>query len=794
MKYICIHGHFYQPPRENAWLEKIELQEEAAPFHNWNERINYECYAPNASARILGEGEFITNITNNYGYISFNFGPTLLSWMEEADPETYQAILEADKKSSERFGGHGSAMAQVYSHLIMPLADRHDKETQVIWGIADFEHRFGRKPEGMWLAETAVDTETLEVLAENGIQFTVLAPRQAKAIRLPGSEWEEVNEGNLNTRRAYQCNLPSGRKIALFFYDGEISQGVAFKGLLNNGKQFAENLMGAFHHSGEAELVHIATDGESYGHHHRFGEMALADCLQHIRSFDDVALVNYGQFLELHPPVYEAKVHEESSWSCVHGVERWRSHCGCNTGKMGWHQEWRGPLRDALDWLRDEIRGLAQINAREWGGDLWEVRNAYIRVILDRREETVEAFLKEYAPGISTDPGKAQFLRMLEMQRHTILMYTSCGWFFDEISGIETIQILQYAMRAITYAGRISKRNLLTDFLKKLAEAPSNVLGDGAKVFRKKVVPTEVNLKRVAMHFAAASLFEPSINDLKLFNYKAETRQFERIIQGNYRIATGRATFESIVTGSKKDFYFAALHLGQQQIIGNISEKLNDEAFARMQGAMSHAFRATHLAEVINIMQQYFGAEKFSFSELFQEEKHKILHRAIEQSLKRAEADFRELYNDNYQLMTEMLNSGLPVPETYKGVIRYVLNIDIHQFFQNPELDIHELRHLARELGKWKINLTGKAAFRLAAGERLHEEIQKLFDYEKLEERLILLIDILRVIEELGVELDIWKSQNAFLKLAREKAVNGNLLKEEKEAFSRLGILLKVNY
>jgi alpha-amylase/alpha-mannosidase (GH57 family) len=794
MKYICIHGHFYQPPRENAWLEKIELQEEAAPFHDWNERINYECYAPNAAARILGKNDLITNITNNYGHISFNFGPTLLSWMENADPETYQAILDADKKSAERFGGHGSAMAQVYSHLIMPLADRRDKETQVIWGMADFEHRFGRKPEGMWLAETAVDTETLEVLAENDIKFTVLAPRQARAIRTPGGEWEDVNEESLNTRRAYRCRLPSGKEIALFFYDGEGSQGVAFKGLLNNGKHFAENLLSAFRPSNEPQLVHIATDGESYGHHHRFGEMALADCLQYIQSFEDVKLTNYGQYLELFPPVYEARIHENSSWSCVHGVERWRSDCGCNTGKMGWHQKWRGPLRDALDWLRDEVREIVEINARKWWEDPWEVRNAYIRVILDRRQETVDKFLEEYAPEITSDSGRAHLLRMLEMQRHAILMYTSCGWFFDEISGIETVQILQYAMRAIAYAGRVSKRNLLTEFLRKLSLAPSNVLGTGAEVFRQKVIPTEVNLKRVAMHFAATSLFEPTIEDLKLFNYRAESRHFERIIQGNYRVATGCATIESIVTGSRKDFCFAVLYLGQQQIIGSISLKLSDEAFTRMQGAVSLTFRQTRLAQVISLMQQYFGPEKFSFTQLFQEEKHKILQAAVARSLNRAESDFRELYNDNYQLMTEMLNSGLPIPETYKGVVRYVLNRDLFQIFQQEKLNIEELRNLARELTKWKVDLTDKEAFRLTAGERIFEELTALEISENTYGQLNLLIEILSVINQMGIELDIWKSQNAFLTLTRKKTANGNLSDEEKLAFSKLGALLKVKY
>ena len=367
-KYVCIHGHFYQPPRENAWLETVERQETARPFHDWNARINFECYAPNAAARILDKEDWIVKIRNNYNRISFNFGPTLLSWLEENDLDAYGLLLKADIKSAERFGGHGSAVAQVHSHLIMPLANYRDKVTQVYWGIRDFERRFKRYPEGIWLAETAVDTETLEVLASHGIQYTILAPRQAKAVRRiqtvpakPGAtepSWQSIRAETLDTRHPYWCLLPSGRRIALYFYNGAIAQEVAFNGLLNSGKALANRLVGVFDNNDEPQLSHIATDGESYGHHHRHGEMALADSLNYIEDGGFAKLTNYGQFLELHPPDWEVQVHENSSWSCVHGIERWRADCGCNSGRAGWHQRWRKPLRDTLDWLRDEISPL----------------------------------------------------------------------------------------------------------------------------------------------------------------------------------------------------------------------------------------------------------------------------------------------------------------------------------------------------------------------------------------------------------------------------------------------------
>ncbi len=358
-KYVCVHGHFYQPPRENPWIEEIELQDSAYPYHDWNERITAECYAPNTASRLLdGEGKIMA-IVNNYSRISFNFGPTLLAWMERHDANTYRAILEADKLSRERFSGHGSALAQAYNHMIMPLANSRDKRTQVIWGIKDFEKRFGREPEGMWLPETAVDTETLEILAEQGIKFAILAPSQAKSFHKidENKEWQSTEGGKIDPSTCYRCSLPSGKTINLFFYDGPISQEVAFGKLLTSGETFAQRLMGAFSEGRDwPQLVHIATDGETYGHHHHYGDMALAFCLHFIESSNSATLTNYGEFLEKNPPHYEVQIFDHSSWSCVHGVERWRNDCGCNSGMHGgWHQKWRGPLRGALDALRDQL-------------------------------------------------------------------------------------------------------------------------------------------------------------------------------------------------------------------------------------------------------------------------------------------------------------------------------------------------------------------------------------------------------------------------------------------------------
>ena len=399
-QYVCIHGHFYQPPRENAWLEAIETQPSAYPYHDWNERITAQCYLPNSIARINDEKGLVVKIVNNYSRMSFDFGPTLLSWLETSEPDVYNSILAADKESRQRFSGHGSALAHAYNHIIMPLANRRDKYTEVYWGIRDFEHRFKRQPEGMWLPETAVDLETLDIIANLNIKFTILAPRQALYIRKIGEkDWQEVNENTLDTTVPYRIPLNSGRAINLFFYNGAIAADVAFHGLLENGENLANRLLRSFKPARNSpQLAHIATDGESYGHHHRFGEMALAFALHHIETNKLAQITNYGEFLSLQPPAYEVQIQENSSWSCVHGVERWRSDCGCsNHYHPGWNQKWRMPLRKALDWLRDQVNSECEKEANSLFKDPWEARNAYISVILNRSKSNVRKFVEQQA-------------------------------------------------------------------------------------------------------------------------------------------------------------------------------------------------------------------------------------------------------------------------------------------------------------------------------------------------------------------------------------------------------------
>ena len=488
-RYICIHGHFYQPPRENPWLETIEAQDTAYPYHDWNERITAECYEPNTESRILDGENLIVQIVNNFEKISFNFGPTLLSWLENKAPRVYESVLAADRASMKRFSGHGSALAQAYNHMILPLANRRDKETQILWGIADFERRFGRRPEGMWLPETAADLESLDLMAEQGIRFTVLSPYQADRTRQQAGRWRNVSGGGIDPTRAYMCPLPSGRRIHLFFYDGPISQAVAFEDLLAQGERLANRLVGAFSETRDwPQLVHIATDGETYGHHHRFGDMALAYALQFIEEQGVATLTNYGDYLEKNPADHFVEIHENSSWSCVHGVERWRRDCGCHTGgRAHWNQAWRAPLREALDWLRDEMSPKFEERCRQVLRDPWAARNDYIHVVLNRSSKNVAGFFDRNTLRELSDEEKTATLKLLELQRQAMLMYTSCGWFFDELSGIETVQVIRYAGRAIQLAQELFGNDIELHFLDRLEKAKSNIpeRGDGRSVYEK---------------------------------------------------------------------------------------------------------------------------------------------------------------------------------------------------------------------------------------------------------------------------------------------------------------------
>ncbi|UCG11774.1 MAG: DUF3536 domain-containing protein [Deltaproteobacteria bacterium] len=701
-RYICIHGHFYQPPRENPWLETIELQDSAYPYHDWNERITAEAYSPNATSRILDGKGWIVDIVNNYTKMSFNFGPTLLGWMEVNAPELYESVLEADRAAQARFSGHGSALAQAYNHMILPLANRRDKYTQILWGIRDFETRFGRAPEGMWLPETGVDLESLDLMAELGIRFTILAPHQARRVR-PLSEdgWRELSGASIDTTMAYTLELPSGRNISLFFYDGSVSRAVAFEGLLSNGDSFAQRLLDRFSESSlPAQLVHLATDGETYGHHHRFGDMALAYATNYIESKNLARLTNYGEYLANYPPTHEVLVIDDTSWSCAHGVERWRSDCGCNSGgRPGWNQSWRTPLRKALDWLRDQLEIPFEQSAGLFLKDPWEARNEYIRVIMDRSSESVEEFFRDHAVRPLNEMEKTEVLKLLELQRHAMLMYTSCGWFFDDLSGIETIQIIQYAGRAVQLAEQMFGEGIEQGFVERLAEAKSNNVeyGDGHLIYKRFVKSAMVDLAKVGAHYAVSSLFEDYPERTQISCYTVDREDYRSLEAGRAKLALGRIKVTTEITRESANTVFCVLHFGDHNLKGGVREYSEEDGYEKLVQEATEAFNKGDLTETIRIMDHYFEASTYSIQTLFRDEQRKILDIILASTLADAEANYRRHYEYNAPLLRFLKDSDTPPPRALYTAAEFVLNVSLQRALAEEELNLQYVQNLLEE-------------------------------------------------------------------------------------------------
>src|SRR3984893_8489345 len=710
MRYVCVHGHFYQPPRENPSLEAIELQDSAYPYHDWNERITAECYAPNATSRILDNEHRIIKLVNNYGMMSFNFGPTLLSWLEDKAPRVYAALQEADKLSSHKFGGHGSAVAQAYNHMILPLANRRDKVTQVKWGIADFEHRFKRRPEGMWLPERAANTETLEVMAENGILYTIMAPRQAKRVRRKGGRsWKDVSGDRIDPSRAYLANLPAKKNISVFFYDGPISQGVAFEGLLNDGKRFADRLISGFSDARDwPQLSHIATDGESYGHHHRFGEMALTHALQHIENNKLAELTNYGQFLERYPADHFVEIVDDSSWSCVHGVERWRFNCGCNSGGHGgWNQAWRGPLRAALDQLRDTLNPLFEDKASVLLKKPWAARDQYIRLILNRSDAAVAAFFNDHATHALSEEEQITALKLLEMQRQAMLMYTSCGWFFDELSGLETVQVIHYAGRAVELAKEFLGEQIEAQLVERLRAAKSNLSehGDGAQIYEKWVKPASVNIEKLAGHYAISSLFEDYSEKTRIYCYDVDREQYSLEAEGKLRLAIGRARFSSEITREFAKLSFGVLHLGDHNVTGGVRQALDQERYEQSKARLLECFSKADTAAVIRILDEEFNEHSFSLSSLFRDEQRKIVGLLLNDSLTTAAAAYKNIY-DNQAPLIRFLNSlAIPVPSAFRAAADVAINSQLRQSIARSDVDGDNIQSYLKEAATSQVAL-----------------------------------------------------------------------------------------
>jgi alpha-amylase/alpha-mannosidase (GH57 family) len=772
-RFVSIHGHFYQPPRENPWLEAIEAQESAYPYHDWNERITAECYASNARARILDGENRIVAIVNNYASMSFNFGPTLLSWLEAKRPDVYAAILEADRESAARFSGHGSAISQPYNHMILPLADARDKATQVTWGVRDFERRFGRAPEGMWLPETAVDTASLEALAAAGIRFTILAPQQASHVRPAGeAEWTAVAADGIDPTQPYRVALPSGREIAVFFFDGPVSRAVAFDPvLLSRGDHLAEKLMGAFDDKrGRPELVHVASDGETYGHHHRHGDMALAYALRTLEESGRARLTNYGEFLAMHPPIEEVRIVENTSWSCAHGVERWRSHCGCRTeAHPAWRQDWRAPLREALDGLRDALSPLYEKAAGELFGDPWAARDDYIGVILDRSPENVGKHFVRHGRRSLKKSERIRALKLLEMQRHAQLMYTSCGWFFDDIGGIEARQILEYAGRALELSRELFPGvDLEAPFLGTLSAAKSNVpeSGDGRRVYEGAVGSAKVSLERVAAHYAVHSLFTEYAESAPVYCYRIDREDYHRATSGRARLALGRVQVTSRITEESERVVYGVLHLGDHNLSGGVLPFRGEAEYEALVHEISEPFASADLTETLRLVDRRFGSDVYTLRLLFKDEQRQVVRIILASALEHADDVYRRLYEEHAPLMRFLSGHGVRLPRGFAIAAERALATGFKQALEEPLPEVATMRAILEEARRAGITLhedgLGLTLERTLA--RLADRLAGKPDDAGLIEAFEGVVSLAR---SLRFEVDFGKAQNAYYELAR---------------------------
>lgn len=736
--YIAVHGHFYQPPRENPYLESIERQSGAAPFHDWDERIYWECYRPNSFARILTAQGEVMGIVNNFEYLSFNIGPTLMSWLESYDPEVYERILQGDRKSCERLNGHGNAIAQVYNHMILPLANYRDKRTQIRWGKADFKQRFGRDPEGMWLSETAVDYATLEVLIEEEIRFIILSPTQVQRFRplptvdQPNPVWTEVGGGQIDPTRPYRCFLkaahhlqPQDSKslpdedrfsqleterhspicqslpyIDIFFYDGPISRDMGFEDLLSSSQKFVERLNLAVKGDRRpSQIIGVATDGETFGHHKPGTEKCLAYAFTHTLPEQEWTVTNFAHYLSLSPPTHEVELKPVTAWSCSHGVDRWQDDCGCGKTPHT-HQAWRRPLRDALDWLQQQLVDIYETEGMRLLHDPWQARDDYTRVMRDRHPSTIEAFLAEHQHHPLKPEEQIDALRLLEMQRYALFMYTSCGWFFDEISRPEGVQVLCYAARALELAGEVTGLQLEPEFLQRLSLAPSNVpaLQTGAEVYRQLVKSTRITPEHIAAHFAISSLFAdfhpqsptlptapslsalvaadilPTLQQQKVYCYTIYTEDYQLQRLGSLTLAVGQIRLVSDITWETAHVIFTVLHLGGwdfhccvQPFSGRLTyatlkrslfESLHQGSAAHTILAMNHVLREPHL---------------FSLQDLCAEERHRIMRCLSKDNLNRLNELYSQVYRTNYGILMAFYRDGLEVPRELQAAAEIAL-------------------------------------------------------------------------------------------------------------------------
>jgi len=792
--YLTVHGHFYQPPRENPWIERIELQPDARPFHNWNDRILIQCYQPNAMARIVDAEGKVLEIVNNFRLLSFNIGPTLLSWLERHAPVIYHRILEGDRLSLREHSGHGNAIAQVYNHMILPLAREEDQRTQIRWGVSEFRHRFGRDPEGIWLPETAASERTLEILIEEGIRFTILAPEQAAAVRPlqnESSSWQDVSNGSIDPTRPYRFfhSLDRQRWMDLFFFDGPLSRDTSFGDLLFDAKKFTERLENA-HHRGRQhpELIHIACDGETFGHHKAFGERVVAFVLHEEAEQHGFKRMNYGEYLEKFPPQYEVKIKagEGTSWSCSHGVARWKEDCGCRVGGgAGWNQKWRRPLRDAVRFLGEELGRLYKKESSPFFSDPWAARDGYIELILDRSEPSRKKFFGKFSTRPLAPQEEIRALKLLEMERYALLTETSCGWFFNDLSGTETVQILRYALRALELAGEFGEARLEKEFVAKLAHAKSNrpEFGDGRGVWEKLVKPARVPPEKLVAHYAFRTLFEMKISKEDFYSYRIEEEEKEQETEGEMTLFLGRVRLAGRAVPESQNFIYAIFREEMSRVHCFVKPQKDADELRRIDIAPLGHLRKKDGKTLLKSLKQSFGNEPFSLRDLFPEERDEIL-RLLSRQMRQVFYDTTlSFYEENRPSMALFREAGRPVPEEFRGAMEWVLGERLFEWVKKLDTKVpfeeikKQTRGLLEEARSEGFSVRTQSSVEFLS-RKLNTWIEKLFHepdpgpVEKIEKAL-------ELAKSLEISLHDWIVQDLFFAFAQK------ILREWIDAYHR---------
>ncbi len=720
---LVIHGHFYQPPRENPWTDEVPVETSAGPYHDWNERIAAESYRPNTASRVLDGFGRIQSIVNNFEHLSFNVGPTLFAWLERHHPEVYLRILMADAASARARNGHGNAIAQAYNHLILPLATERDRKTQVLWGLREFQHRFKRPAEGLWLAETAIHAGTVETLIDCGVRFTVLSPYQAKRVRaLPDGAWQDAGEGRIDPKKSYRIfsSRPAAdgerRFLDVFFYDGPISRAVSFEHLLKSSDDFVGRLATAVVPGmREPQLISVAVDGETFGHHEPFGDMCVAALMTQKARARGFRTTNYAEFLAAMPPAYEVELQggddgEGTAWSCAHGVGRWARDCGCSTGaQAGWNQAWRAPLRSAFDGLRDAVAGVFEQRGGALFHDPWAARDEYIDLVLRPDEAAVaESFFGRHLKSTPDHAHRVEARKLLEAQRNAMAMYTSCGWFFADVTGIETVQCVRYAARCAQLMQGFASEDLEGRLLAALEQARSNNGRDtGATVYRNWVLPEVRTARRVANTHAIFRLLEVPSDARHMYGFTMRDGDDAPVEILGYRARRGHLWLRDRATSEETEVSYLALEYSPRNL----------RCFLRVMDADGHANLSRDLealrpplerADLERALGALYGGPPLGIGDLLQEERRRIAERLAAGRVASLRQQYRGIFKDSLHLLEDFADMQLELPPEIRVPCEFTLQTDLeeHAHRLSPPFSVDALAEIERLVAlAWRLDL-----------------------------------------------------------------------------------------